>query len=94
MLDHYHTMVRLSRGMLEAARLADWPLLIDLGQQRDAVEAQLRARQHGVPAAAIDSEQEKALVAALLATNGQLQLLVETHLARLQSPGKDRAAPV
>jgi hypothetical protein len=50
-------MASLSRRMLAAARLADWPLLIELGQQRDAVEAQL----HG--------ERAKQLVIAVLARN-------------------------
>jgi hypothetical protein len=85
MLDHYRAMVRLSRQMLEAAHRSDWQLLIELGQQRDAVEAQLHVRPDGAQPAEADSEQEKELVAALLAANDQIQLRVETHLANLQS---------
>jgi hypothetical protein len=91
-LEHYQAMVRLSRQMLEAARQADWPLLVDLGQQRDAIEAQLRARQNGAPQAETGSEQERQLVAVLLAANDQIQLLVETQLASLPA-ADDGAAP-
>jgi hypothetical protein len=86
MLNHYRTMVRLSRQMLAAAGDADWPMLVALGQQRDTVEAELRARQAGAPAAALDGDTERQLVAALLAANAQIQLLVETHLASLEAP--------
>jgi MoxR-like ATPase len=90
MLADYHTMVRLSRQMLEAARCSDWELLVELGAQRDAVEARLRAAEAGAevdPAqAAIDSEQEKQMVEALIAANQQIKLLVDAHLASLQLP--------
>jgi hypothetical protein len=90
MLPDYHTMVRLSRQMLEAARQSDWQLLVELGDQRDAVEARLHAAEAGIEAdsahAAIDSEQEKQLVEAILAANLQIKLLVDAHLASLQLP--------
>lgn len=93
MLDLYQAMVQLSRQMLEAARLAEWPLLVELGQQRDAVEAQLRARQDDPAHAPIDVDQEKALVAVLLAANDQIAQMVDTQLARLAPdptpPGPD-----
>lgn len=88
--DLYQAMVVLSRQMLEAARQADWPLLVDLGQQRDAIEAQLRARQEGAHHGATGAEQERQLVAVLLAANDQIQLLVESHLASL--PAADGGA--
>lgn len=91
-LDHYRAMVHLSRQMLEAARLAEWALLVELGQQRDAVEAQLRARQDGAAHAQIDANEEKALVAVLLAANDQIELMVDTHLASLPL-AEDGAAP-
>jgi hypothetical protein len=84
MLEHYRAMASLSRRMLAAAQQADWPLLIELGQQRDAVEAQLRGALHGDAGGA----QEQQLVGALLAANEQIRLLVEAHLASLQAAGR------
>jgi hypothetical protein len=90
MFEHYQEMVSLSRKMLEAARQSEWPLLIDLGQRRDAIEAQLRA----LAPQALDQaqgEQEQQIVATLLAANDQIQSLVETHLVTLQAAGGDDA---
>lgn len=92
MLDRYQAMMHLSRQMLEAAHLAEWALLVELGQQRDAVEAQLRVRQDGAAHAEIDAKQERELVAVLLAANDQIELMVAIHLASLASPD-DGAAP-
>jgi hypothetical protein len=91
-LDLYQTMVRLSRQMLEAARQADWQLLVDLGEQRDAVEAQLHAGGADALPAGLDGEQEKQMVEALLAANQQIKLLVDTHLDSLQLQAGDSAA--
>jgi hypothetical protein len=95
MLDHYHAMVRLSRQMLEAASRADWAQLVELGQQRDAVEAQLRAYQDGAPSPQLGGEQEQQLMAAVLEANAQIKLLVDKHLASLQeaAEGGDAALP-
>lgn len=94
MLEQYQAMVSLSRRMLEAARLADWAQLIELGQERDAVEARLHARQDGVPPyGAAGGEQEQELVSTLLAANEQIRLLVETQLASLHLTDQDGAGP-
>jgi ABC-type uncharacterized transport system ATPase component len=85
MLEHYRAMASLSRQMLAAARQADWPLLIELGQQRDAVEEQLHGALHGEAG----GEQEQQLLAALLAANEQIKLLVDAHLASLQPAAGD-----
>lgn len=90
---HYQTMLRLSRQMLEAAGRADWQLLVDLGQQREAVEALLQAHDSAAAQAVPDGAQEKQMVEALLAANDQIKLLVATHLASLPAPADDRAAP-
>jgi hypothetical protein len=87
MLKHYRVMVALSRQMCEAARLASWEQLVELGQQRDQVQAQLQAeqqvaRQNGRPAERAAAE-ETELVAALLAANTEIQRLVDDHLATL-----------
>jgi hypothetical protein len=92
MIELYQAMVRLSRQMLEAASRADWPLLIDLGQQRDAVETRLHALRDSAPDPVAGSEQEKGLVALLLTANQQIQSLVEAHLATMQAPA-DAAPP-
>jgi hypothetical protein len=86
MMDDYQTMVRLSRQMLDAARRSDWQLLVDLGAQRDDVEARLRAAETDAAHAAVDSAQEKQMVEALLAANQQIKLLVDAHLASLELP--------
>jgi hypothetical protein len=77
-------MIVLSRQMLEAARVADWPRLIALGQQRDTVEARLPHAAHGD----LERAEEQQLVAALLAANTLIQQMVETQLGRLaELPG-------
>ena len=94
MLDHFHAMVRLSRQMLEAASRADWAQLVELGQQRDAIEAQLRTRERDAAQPVLDIEGEKQLMAAVLAANEQIARLVDSHLASLAEPSGDGdAAP-
>lgn len=83
MLKHYRAMVALSRQMLEAARLAGWEQLVELGEQRDQIQAQLQAEQQAGVAPDLDADQETELVAVLLAANAQIQRLVEDHLATL-----------
>lgn len=83
-LQHYQAMMLLSRQMLEAARAADWPRLVALGQQRDTVEARLPRAPHGD----VERAEEQQLVAALLAANTLIQQVVESQLGRLaQAPG-------
>ncbi len=84
-LEHYQAMIVLSRQMLEAARVADWPRLIELGQQRDTVEARLPRAPHGD----VGRAEEQQLVAALLAANTLIEQMVETQLARLAEAAGD-----
>jgi hypothetical protein len=81
-LEHYRAMASLSRRMLAAAQQADWPLLIELGQRRDAVEARLHGASH-VTGSEHEKELVEQLVSALLAANEQIKLLVDAHLASL-----------
>jgi hypothetical protein len=90
MLELYRAMVGLSQQMLEAARVADWPLLIELGKQRDALEARLQ----GAPPGDAGGEPAKQLMAAVLAANSQIQQMVETQLASVSMcAGEDGASP-
>jgi hypothetical protein len=86
MLDLYHAMVHLSRAMLDAARRSDWTELVELGSQRDAIEAQLRTRAQDSAQPVLAIEAEKQLMAAILAANEQIAHLVEVHLASLPEP--------
>lgn len=94
MLNLCNTMVRLSRAMLDAARLSDWTVLVELGRQRDEIEAQLRTRERDAAQPVLDIEGEKQLMAAVLAANEQIARLVDAHLASLPEPAGDGdAAP-